>query len=187
MPIPQDLADRLRSELIRQGQELDWLDLWPDVVRARVDVLNTLSAVDDELAERHPPASGSDSSGGGWSICETLRHLHLSSIGVADIIHDLAAGQPVRNGSYEWEGDVTAHEIAPELSGSFDGLRHAFALHSVDFAAIPHNLPPKPNLRDTFPHMYFGDFNCRTWFIFQALHDSAHLRQFKALLEADSG
>ena len=179
MPIAPDLADRLRGKLIRQGEDLDWLELWPDIVRARVDVLNTLRAVDNEVAQRHP----ADSRGGGWSICETLRHLHLSSIGVADIIHDLAAGRPVRNGSYEWEGDVTAHEMAPELSGSFDGLRHAFALHSVDFAAIPHNLPRNPNLHDTFPHMYFGDFNCRTWFIFQALHDSAHLRQFKALLE----
>ena len=177
MPIPQDLADRLRSELIRQGQELDWLELWPDVVRARVEVLEVLSAVDRETAER--------SNDDGWSICETLRHLHLSSIGVADIIRDLAADQPVRNGTYEWEGDVTAHETAPELSGSFDDLRHAFALHSVDFAAIPHNLPPQPNLQNTFPHMYFGDFNCRTWFIFQALHDSAHLRQFKALLAAE--
>ena len=181
MPIPQNLADRLRSELTRQGQELDWLELWPDVVRARIEVLDALSAIDNQTAER----SDEHAAEAGWSICETLRHLHLPSIGVADIIRDLAAGQPVRNGTYEWEGDVTAHEIAPELSGSFDDLRHAFALHSVDFSAIPHNLPPKPNLKNTFPHMYFGHFNCRTWFIFQALHDNAHLRQFKALLAAE--
>ena len=143
MPIPQDLADRLRSELTRQGQELDWLELWPVVVRARIEVLDALSAIDNQTAER----SDEHAAEAGWSICETLRHLHLSSIGVADIIRDLAAGQPVRNGTYEWEGDVTAHEIAPELSGSFDDLRHAFALHSVDFSAIPHNLPPKPNLK----------------------------------------
>ena len=101
---------------------------------------------------------------------------------MADIVRDLAHGRAVREGTYEWAGEVTAHEMAPELGGSFDGLRHAFALHSVDFSALPQTIPRDPNLVATFPHMYFGEFNCRTWFIFQALHDGAHLRQFEALV-----
>jgi hypothetical protein len=173
---PPDVRERIAATLRARG-ELDWLELWPDVMRWRGHLLEALGAVEPADADWQPRD-------GGWSATQVLQHQYTSSAGVREIVLALAAGRTVRDGTYDAPGEVTAHEIAPPEAGSFAELLPAFRAHSLAFAAIPEEVGATPNLTLTFPHEYFGPLHARAWFGFQALHDFAHLNQLVGLSTA---
>ena len=61
---PLDVRERLAATLRARG-ELDWLELWPDVMRWRAHLLEALGAVEPTGADWLPRD-------GGWSAIETV-------------------------------------------------------------------------------------------------------------------
>jgi hypothetical protein len=39
----------------------------------------------------------------------------------------------------------------------------------------------KEQLEPTAPHPWFGELNCRAWYLFQRIHDTDHTRQIQAI------
>lgn len=176
---PDDWRNAIRERLLLRATALDWVELWPEVVAMRSDLLAALSSITEEQAAWKPSADD-------WSIEETVRHLLPSSAGVIAIIEALSAGRdPAEDTPYDSPGDVTAHEVAPAFDGSFASLLASLRDNSIDFAALPRRLPESPDLERTFPHMYFGALPARAWFAFQRIHDRAHLNQIEAILASD--
>ena len=176
---PDDWKQTIRDRLLRRASDLDWAELWPEVVSARLALLEAIGGVSDAQADWKPaPAE--------WSIAETIRHQLSSSVGVLTIIRSLVADRdPGADTPYDSPGEVTAHEVAPEHAGGWDALRAEFREHSIEFAALPVTLGADVNLERTFPHMYFGELPARAWFAFQRVHDRAHLQQVEAIVGAD--
>ena len=176
---PDGWKQTIRDRLLRRASDLDWAELWPEVVSARLALLEAIADVSDAQAGWKPSPEE-------WSIAETVRHQRSSSIGVLTIIRSLTAGRdPAAGTPYDSPGEVTAHEVAPEHAGGWDALRAEFREHSIEFAALPLTLPANVNLELTFPHMYFGELPARAWFAFQRVHDRAHLQQVEAIVRAD--
>ncbi len=178
-PLSEDWQRSISERLLRRGADLDWSELWPEVVSARTELLDAIARITEEQAAWKPSADE-------WSIAETIRHQLPSSTGVITIIRALTEGHdPAEDTPYDDPGDVTAHEVAPAFDGSFADLRAAFVQDSIAFAALPAALPPDPDLERTFPHMYFGPLTARAWFAFQRIHDRAHLHQVQEIVAAD--
>jgi len=169
----------IRERLLSHALDLDWSELWPEVVSVRSELLAALRDISEEQAAWKPdPAE--------WSIAETIRHLLPSSAGVISIIEALASGSdPGEDTPYDSPGDLTAHEVARSYDGSFASLRDALRENSIAFAALPRRLPADVDLERTFPHMYFGLLPARAWFAFQRVHDRAHLRQIEEIVASD--
>lgn len=178
-PLTEDWQRAIRERLLRRGADLDWSEIWPEVVTARVELLDAIARISEEQAAWKPSATD-------WSIAETIRHQLPSSAGVITIIRALSAGHdPAEDTPYDDPGDVTAHEVTPHFDGSFAELRAAFRADSIAFAALPAQLPAEADLQRTFPHMYFGPLPARAWFAFQRIHDRAHLNQVHEIVAAD--
>ena len=152
------------------------MGLWPVVVSRRVRLIEAA----EELTTTQAAWSPSPDS---WSAAEIMRHQLASSEGVLDIISALSEGKQVRDGQYDAPGDVTAHEAVPGGSDDYRRRLDQFIEHSVEFAALPTKMGDRANLDATFPHMYFGEFNCIQWFAFQPVHDGDHYRGLRALTE----
>jgi len=177
---PPDWQAAIRSRLITRAADLDWAELWPEVVAMRASLLAAIAPVSEAQAAWKPAADA-------WSIAETVRHLLPSSAGVIGIIEALAAGQdPGADTPYDSPGELTAHEVTPDFDGSLASLVGALREDSIAFAALPRRLPANADLERTFPHMYFGPLPARAWFAFQRVHDRAHLNQIEEIV-ASSG
>jgi hypothetical protein len=169
----------MRERLLARGEQVDWASLWPEVLRARLRLLDAIAGVTEEQAAWKPSPED-------WSIAETIRHLLPSSRGTLTIIRALLEGRdPAEDTPYDSPGEVTAHEDAPAFAGSFEELRAAFREHSIELAALPGDVPREPDLERTFPHLYFGPLPARAWFAFQPVHDGAHLRQVNEIVSAE--
>ena len=178
-PLTEDWQRAIRERLLRRAADLDWSEIWPEVVAARIELLDAVARISEEQAVWKPSADD-------WSIAETIRHQLPSSAGVIAIIRALTAGHdPAQDTPYDYPGDVTAHEVAPPCDGSFADLIAAFRADSIAFAALPSRLPADADLGRTFPHMYFGPLPARAWFAFQRIHDRAHLTQVQEIVAAD--
>lgn len=177
-PDPADWRVVIRQRLVTAGRERSWSELWPSLVSARLDLLDAIAGVSEQQARWKPSAND-------WSIEETLRHQLVSSRGVIGIIEALAVSHaPGEDAVYDSPGDLTAHEFAPPFEGSFAALRADFLAHSIDFASLPLRLPAEPDRERAFEHIYFGPLTSVAWFAFQRIHDGAHLRQIREILEA---
>ena len=177
MALDESTLARVRSLILDEATR-GWFELWPTVAARRAEFLRTAQRLTPEQAVWKPSRDA-------WSATEIVRHQLASSIGVLDIIHALSAGEAIRGGNYDDPGDVTAHEVSPDGEGDYSCLIEAFIEHSVRFTSIPLELPESPNMEAMFPHLYFGELNCRAWFAFQPIHDSDHFRGLTALLEHD--
>lgn len=178
-PLSEDWQRAIRERLLTRAADLDWAELWPEVVTARLALLEAIAEISEEQATWKPSPDD-------WSISETIRHQLPSSAGVITIIRALTAGHdPAEDTPYDDPGDVTAHEVAPHFDGCFADVRAACRADSIAFAALPAHLPADADLERTFPHMYFGPLPARAWFAFQRIHDDAHLTQVREIIATE--
>lgn len=162
-PSREERVRRVRQYLVGEAERRDFFGLWPTVVAGRVRLLETIERVSQAQAEWKPP-------GEEWSIVEVTRHALNASRDVLRVIEGLAAGEPVtRDSGPGAQPDDAPFDIAE--------LRQQFAEHSVRFASLPGRLPADHHLELTAPHAFFGDLNCRGWFLFQEIHDADHVNQ----------
>lgn len=164
--------ERLREWLLRETQTRDFLDLWPDVIAARAELLRAIAVFPEDLAKKRP---GTGRGEGTWCAEEVARHAVQYTANVVAIIEATASGQAAPK-------DPPGSQSP--LEGTFADLRRTLALESLRFASLPQRLPPSPNLDVTVPHAFFGELNCRGWFLFLRVHDGDHTRQLAALREA---
>ena len=85
-PIADDEIQRVSSYLLAQGEKYTWIELWPRVVDARIDFLNTLNRVTPEQAGWKPTPED-------WSIEEVAQHVLDGSRRNADMIANLSYGR----------------------------------------------------------------------------------------------
>ena len=161
---------RVSSYLLAQGEKHNWLELWPRVVKGRLDFLDAIAGVSQEQAEFHPDS-------GDWSIAEVAQHVLTSSQAVAGLIEALVDGRPGPS--------VDRADRARELaSASLAELRRELLRESIAFSAIGARFPDDASLEPTAPHPFFGELHCRAWFLFQRVHDQDHARQVHAITQA---
>ena len=147
---------RVQGYLKSQGEKYSWLELWPKVMSARLALLDTIDGITEEQAQARTSADE-------WTIMEGLRHAveRLTGVEVSD------AGR---------ERD------ASELS--LVELRRELLLNSTQFGMLAARLPEDAPLDRTAPHANFGDLHCRAWYLFQRIHDTDHVNQFRSIREA---
>lgn len=166
---PDEARERIRGYLLAQGERYDWVDLWPRVISARLELMTEF----DDVSEAQAAFSAGD---GEWSVGEVLHHALNGARGVANVVEHLAKGEEPP----ERQRVDPAREPA---EAPFERQRRELAEQSVQFAALVARLPEPPSLELTQPHMFFGDLHCRAWFLFQRIHDQDHagqVRQIKA-------
>lgn len=156
---------RVRSYLVTQGEQRDWVDLWPRFIQERGNLLRATEKVSDEQADFKPDAES-------WSIREIVEHvLNVSRAGMRRI-EDLSAGR-----------ELSTNE-AGRMPTKFSMLRRHLTEHSIRYAALLERLPPSPDYDVTAPHGSFGELNFRSWFVFERVHDTDHLGQIEAVKAA---
>ena len=166
---PDEERERVRGYLLSQGESYDWVDLWPRVIGARLELLAEFDGVSDQQAAFSP---GDDQ----WSTGEVLHHALNGARSVASVVEYLAKGE--QPPAPQRVDPVRAPAEAP-----FERQRRELAEQSVQFSALVARLPEPPSLALTHPHMFFGDLHCRAWLLFQRVHDQDHagqVRQIKA-------
>ena len=161
-----DDEQRVRNYLVEQGEKRDWVDLWPRFIAERGALFGAIERVSDEQADFKPDAES-------WSIRQIVEHVLSGSRGGLRRIEDLAVGR-----------ELTTNESG-RMPESFAMLRRHLTEHSVRYAALIERLPPTPNYTMTAPHRSFGELNCRSWFVFERVHDTDHLKQIEAVKAAD--
>jgi len=165
----QPETERVRSYLVSQAEKKTFAELRPVVEEARAALLAELDGVSDEQAAFKPTTGGEGEDS--WGIAETLRHCIQNEEGVALRIRSLALGDPARGGSagrVVGRTNASLADLVRDLKAANFALDHAVG--SVD---------GKENLEPTAPHPFFGELNCRAWFLFQRLHDQDHTRQIQ--------
>jgi uncharacterized damage-inducible protein DinB len=157
---------RVRGYLVSQGDERDWVDLWPRFIQERGNLLRAMEKVSDEQADFKPDAES-------WSIREIVEHVLNVSRGGMRRIEDLSAGREPSN----IEGG--------RMPTKFAMLRRHLTEHSIRYSALLERLPPTPNYKITAPHGSFGELNFRSWFVFERVHDTDHVNQIEAVKTAE--
>lgn len=164
-----DRRPPIAEYLLAQGEKYSWLELWPRVMSARLELLDAILDVDAAQAGFKPSADV-------WSISEVLRHALDSSRGVARTVERLARAEPTPDGP--------DFDLSEASAKSWADLRSAFMRDSVSFANLITRLPEPPSLDATTDHMFFGPLHARAWFLFQRIHDKDHQGQIVALKQA---
>lgn len=160
--ILSDDEQRVRGYLVSQGEERDWVDLWPRFIQERGNLLRATEKVSDVQADFKPDAES-------WSIREIVEHvLNVSRAGMRRI-EDLSAGR-----------ELSSHE-AGRMPTKFSMLRRHLTEHSIRYSALLERLPPSPDYDATAPHVSFGELNFRSWFVFERVHDTDHLGQIEGV------
>lgn len=159
-------TESARERLIRESANRSWYDLWPRVTAGRAALLVALEGVDEETAHRRPNAGDGEAS---WSIAEVVRHVLQYSPNLRMLVEELSCGRPATKGG---RGLLAGPEDA-----TFEELRRQLIIESVGLASLPERLPEKPSLELKATHAVLGEFDCRGWYLFYALHDGDHTRQ----------
>lgn len=174
-PIADDERQRVSSYLLGQGEKRAWLELWPRIVGARLEFLDSISRVTPEQAAFKPAADD-------WSIAEVALHVLDGSRRTAELIRALAHGE---------EPDETPQEIGAvdparrEVDSGWNELHRELLGESVEFSRVIEGLPEPPAFTPTREHPFFGPLHSRAWYVFQRVHDLDHMRQVSAIKELD--
>jgi hypothetical protein len=166
----QSDLERVRSYLVSQAEKKTFAELRPAVEEARAGLYAAVEGVSEEQAAFRP-ASGEGEDA--WGIAEVLRHVIQSQEGVALRVRALALGDPARGstpGRLVGRADATLPELIRDLQAANFALDHAVG-----------SVEGRERLDTTAPHPFFGDLNCRAWFLFQRVHDIDHTRQIEKL------
>jgi len=171
----EEIWARGRSYLLGQAEKLDFADAWPRVMEARSTLLAAVADVTEAQAVFRPP--GTPGEGQPWSIAMVTRHIATSSRNVLAIIEATANGGTAAEDPIATQGEV---EYA-----LFADARKALIDVSLELAGLIARLPATPNLEATVRHGWFGELNCRAWFLFQRLHDTDHTGQIAQIRAAE--
>ncbi len=163
--------DKVRQYLVHQAERRDWWELWPRVIGARTALLDALAPITDQQSTWRPAPDD-------WTILEIAQHALNSSAGVRALVESLARGDPGQRGETRERGDIAG-------ATSLGDVRRALTTDARAWAGLIDRLPAKPSFEGTSPHMFFGELNCRAWFLFQRIHDRDHLGQIGQVREAD--
>lgn len=171
----EEIWARGRSYLLGQAEKLDFAAAWPRVMEARSALLAAVVDVTEAQAVFRP--AGSPDEEQPWSITMVTRHIATSSRNVLAIIEATASGFTAPEDPIATQGEV---EYA-----SFADARKALIDVSLELAGTIGRLPTALNLEATVRHGWFGELNCRAWFLFQRLHDTDHTGQIAQIRAAE--
>jgi hypothetical protein len=104
---------------------------------------------------------------------EVLRHVVFEEEDVARRILELAAGHPSAGTEI---GRLRSREDA-----TLGTLRHDLGEVRRNLFVLIEGIAGSERLDATSPHPWFGELNCRAWFLFQRVHDGDHTRQIQAI------
>jgi hypothetical protein len=161
--------ERVRSYLVSQAEKKTFDELRPAVEEARAALLRQLEGVSEAQARFKPRGQGEDA----WSIAEVLRHCIQGEEAVALRIRALGLGDPARpgaSGRLVGRANASLAELIRDLKAANFALDHAVG-----------SIAGKERLEPTAPHPFFGELNCRGWFLFQRVHDLDHARQIEKI------
>ena len=162
--------DRIRSYLNTQGERSAHTELWPRVVKARMELLDSLEKVSEAQASWSPSPED-------WSIKEIAVHLLNSSRSVCQIVQALSEGHPADSSGIEPPRETTDTPIS-EL---YNQIREDGIEWTITAAALPQT----PAVEPTAHHSMFGDLHARAWHLFQRVHDLDHKNQIEAVKQAE--
>ncbi len=174
-PISNDEISRVSSYLLGQGEKYSWLELWPRVVAARLEFLDTLNRVSAEQAAWKPGDND-------WSIEEVAQHVLDGSRRNADMITNLSYGRDPNLGP-QGIGAIDPAQRAADLD--WPDLVNALLDDSRGFSNVIDGLPEPPAFEPRPAHPYFGQLHSRGWFVFQRVHDLDHVNQVNAIKETN--
>jgi uncharacterized damage-inducible protein DinB len=177
MTSQSDERARVRGYLLSQGERYTYLELWPRLVKARLEVLDALEGVSDGQARFKPDRDE-------WSIRQVALHVLNGSKRVAHLVELLARGGPV---SSESAGGSIAANIDPapeETDMRVEELRDGLLRDALAWSTLTQGLPEPPSFDATAEHNFFGDLHSRAWYLFQRVHDLDHARQIAAIKES---
>jgi hypothetical protein len=157
---------RTRGYLLSQGEKYSWLELWPRVLSARLELLDAISGLTEAQAAAKTSADD-------WTILEGLRHEISVTRSTLHTVERLA-GVSISD---------AARERDPE-DLSLEELRRELLLNGTQFGTLAAALPEDAPLEPTAPHGNFGDLHCRAWYIFERIHDTDHVNQFRSIRNA---
>lgn len=157
-------TDRVRQYLRTQGERYPFRELWVRVVKARLQLLDSLDGLNDEQAAFKIDENE-------WSILEVLKHVLTSSGNVAKLVDALANGQSRPSDDIEPPREATDLTIRE--------MRDLLLKDSVAWGALTDRLPEPPSFDIEASHAFFGDLHSRAWYLFQRVHDLDHAQQIE--------
>ncbi|MQA00839.1 MAG: hypothetical protein GEU80_16205 [Dehalococcoidia bacterium] len=161
--------DRMHGYYMAQGEKYSFGELWPRVMKARLDLLDALEGIGDSEA-------GWSASAETWSIKEVALHILKNSRGTRRLVQALAAGDTADTSGIEPPRQTT--------DASMDELRAQLRDDGIEWSAVTLALPPAPPLTPTARHSMFGDLHARAWYLFQRTHDLDHRGQIEQVKSA---
>jgi len=173
----QSELERIRSYLLSQAEKKTFEQLRPVVEEAHDGLLAEAEGVSEEQAHFKPAPLGTGEEDA-WTLAEVLRHCIQSEEGVALRVRALGLGDAARGGStgrLVGRANATLPELIRDLKAANFALEHAAG-----------SVEGMEKLEPTAPHPFFGELNCRAWFLFQRIHDIDHARQIQKI-KADPG
>jgi hypothetical protein len=170
--LPEDVTTRVRSNLVSQAESKGFPELRPAVEEARQALLAEAEGLSEGQAAFQPAGEGE----AGWSVIEVLRHVIFEEEDVTRRILELAAGHPTAGteiGRPRGREDALLSALVHDLREVRRGL-----------LVLIEGIQGSERLDATAPHPWFGELNCRAWFLFQRVHDGDHARQIQAIKAA---
>ena len=157
-------ARRVQSYLQRQGERYTFSELWVRLIKARIELMDSVEGVTQEQAEFRPDADE-------WSISEVLDHVITSSGRVADLVEALSEGGAIATDRIDPPREATWSTIAE--------LKTRLRDDAIEWTALTEHLPESPPTNPTAPHPFFGELHARAWYLFQRVHDLDHAGQIE--------
>ena len=155
-------AQRVRSYLLAQGEKYAFTELWPRLIKARLEVIAAVEGVSQGQADfTFAPEE--------WSIAEVLHHVLTSSARIAETIESIASGNEPPERAIDPPREAAALGI--------EELREQLTQDALAWCALTERLPTTPNLEVTAPHPIFGQLHAGGLYLFQRVHDLDHVGQ----------
>jgi hypothetical protein len=176
-PFPDDVTARVRSYLTGQAEVKDFARLTRSIEDSRAALLAEVEGLSAAQAAFKPQGDGE----AGWCVLEVLRHVVHEEYERADQIEVLALG---RARTVEGPKLGVLGALGARAGSDLAGLVRDLAGARQALLARVGAIAGSERLDTTSLHPWFGDLNCRGWFLFQGLHDGDHMRQIQAIKTA---
>ena len=158
-----------RARLLAEGAALPWAAIWQRLAATRGALVGATLDVSEAQAVWRPPQGEGEEA---WSIAEVMRHLITGTGNVTAIIEATARG---RREIKDPPGTISVGEA------SIGELRGQLVEVSERLLSVGLRIPSAPNNEITVEHAFFGPLPCRSWVLFQCVHDGLHIAQIEAL------
>jgi len=163
---------RVRGYLLGQSERYSWIELWPRVTEARLQLVEALRGVTDEQARFKPPDDG-------WSILEVADHITNNSRSVISLVQTLAIGEQPQSREALRDERPASVEDQPIAD-----LRTQLIELGMQLTGLVGRLPDPPSMTGEHDHVFFGPLHCKAWYLFQRVHDTDHANQINAVKQA---